>query len=801
MKLLNKLLCLSIPLSIVLSGCGNKPSQNYADPNKDSLELHLTFDEQKGTMVNDATKKHQAKSVSYAILDSDTLSTKPTDVLWKEHGAVNGALLFDGYSTWITYDSSEIAVGGSQFSISAWVAPRAYDWDDINAVSNDSENLTGIVSQYYRDDSYSMGMIFGYHREGAWTFQCGLGNSWVEIWDEGTPLSKYEWNHITATFDGINGKISLYMNGKIVNVKEIPVGSSIQIPDMPLLVGKNNISRSSGSCTQAVVSGLLDDIRLYKTVLSNSDIKDYYNFYTVDGKANEIAFSDIWLQDALTDDVYKTQFHGGPYQHWMNEPHAPIYYKGIYHLFFQFNILGPYFNSAAGIAWGHLVSEDMVNWKPIKEAIVPTKGTVCPDGVWSGGSTYATVNGVDNVPVLLFTAGNYAHPGMVSNQNIGLATPKDPSDPYLTEWEVSDKLAIEQKSGQGKAGEFRDAHVWIENDTYYLAVGSSVSAQGRGCVLLYTSSMNQKDPLHNWTYRGMLYDWKEQTSNYGRTWELPVILPLSDENGKATGKYVLIISPAPADTADNNIVYWIGTFNKSTYRFTPDWQGAARRMDYGRNVFTGPSGFIDPNTGLATIFSIMQDQRDSKYLAASGWAHCVGLARHIYLGEDKDLHIKPVAALDSLKEQKIFIENSDAETVNKQLAKIKSDMLYIKVKFTNMSENAVVGVKTRMTENKEEYTKYYYDNGRKVIGADTKLNKNNSALTDGIFEGSLSDSSITMELFVDRSMIEGFFNNYKTISTRSYTGDHITNLSEVFIENGTASIELIEVSIMKSIHK
>lgn len=801
MKLFKKIMTLMIPLTTILVGCqGTNNDNTFKDSYKKQMELHLSFDEKQGSVVHDSTKKHSNKAVSYALFDSDTLLEKPTDLPWKENGAVDGALLFDGYSTWITYDSSEIAIKGDKFSISAWVAPRAYDWDNIDAVSTDSENLTGIVSQYYRDQDFSMGFIFGYHREGHFTFQCGLGSTWVEIWDEGSPMKKYEWNNIAATFDGQQGRICLYLNGKLINIKEIPVGSSIMKPDMPLLVGKNNVSRSSGSCTQSVVSGLLDDIRLYKAVLPHSHIRDYFNYNTVDGKPNEIAFSDIWLQNSLTEDAYKSQFHGGPYEHWMNEPHAPIYYNGIYHLFFQFNILGPYFNNAAGIAWGHLVSTDMVNWKPIKEAIVPTIGTVCPDGVWSGGSTYATVKGVENVPVLLFTAGDYYHPGKLSNQNIGLATPKDPTDPYLTEWEISDTLAIQQLDGQGAANEFRDAHVFIEDDTYFLLVGSSVPGENRGCALLYTSSMSQKDPLHNWTYRGRVYDYRNQPGSYGSTWELPVMLPLTDENGVKTNKYVFIISPAPATTADNNIIYWIGSFNKDTYRFIPDWDGNARRMDYGRNVFTGPSAFIDPNTNMCTMFSIMQDQRESSELAASGWAHCVGLARNIYLGSDSDLHIKPISNLDSLKEKQFAKENATLEEINSELSQVESDMIYLKVRFDNISDDAIVGIKTRITSNGEEYTTYYYDRGRQVIGANTRLNKNNSALTDGVFEGYMNGNSLTLELFVDRSMVEGFFNSYKTISTRSYTGDLNAKKSEVYISQGNADITYFEVCLMESIY-
>ena len=88
--------------------------------------------------------------------------------------------------------------------------------------------------------------------------------------------------------------------------------------------------------------------------------------------AGEIPYEEIGLENILTGDVYKTQYHGGPYQHWMNEPHAPVYYNGLYHLFFQSNSVGTYWRN---ICWGHLVSEDTVHWRQIQDAIVPTEKT------------------------------------------------------------------------------------------------------------------------------------------------------------------------------------------------------------------------------------------------------------------------------------------------------------------------------------------------------------------------------------------------------------------------------------------
>lgn len=49
---------------------------------------------------------------------------------------------------------------------------------------------------------------------------------------------------------------------------------------------------------------------------------------------------------------------------------GPMYYKGIYHLFYQYN---PYGAVWGNIVWAHSVSNDLINWKALKPAIYPTK--------------------------------------------------------------------------------------------------------------------------------------------------------------------------------------------------------------------------------------------------------------------------------------------------------------------------------------------------------------------------------------------------------------------------------------------
>ncbi len=792
------LLASAVALSAAgLAACGG------SDPDADRLLLHLTFDEGAGTVVKDDAGKLEDATLQY-VFNDPVYQDEPQDPQWRETGAVGGSLLFDGYSNFIRYHYDDVKVSGSAFTVEAWVAPRMFEWDDPNAAANGTEHLTAIAAQY--DPSVNAGFILGYQRHGAWSFQVGLGDRFIKVWDGGHPLEKYEWNHVAATFDGTAGAVKLYLNGEEIASQAVYENAAIAGCDDFLYIGRNPYGDSNATASCNFVSGLMDDVKLYKTAVSAENIKSYYESCLTDGKPNEITFEDIWLQNILTEDYHKPQYHGGPYQHWMNEPHAPIYYKpegsdtGKYHLFFQFNLNGPYFRN---ICWGHLVSDDMVNWTPLKEVITPTAGTVVPDGVWSGGSTYDS----DGVPVLFFTAGNdsWSSSGenLVGNQNIGIARPKDPTDPNLTEWVVEDEYAIKQKVGQGKPGDFRDAFVYQDKEanTWYMLICSASTTTNGGTALLYTT---QDDSFTNWVYRGQVYEIRNQPADLGKTWELPILLPVKNDAGTAQ-KWFFAFSPAPANEADNDIFYFVGEFNKTTYKFVPDdsfivnGQPTPRRFDFGNNVFTGPSAFIDPVSGKVFMFSIMQDQRQPNAQHDAGWAHTVGLAREIYLTDDgSDLGIRPVKALENY-EKSTLAEGSNLTLAqaNEKLAAVKGDMLRITMTVKRKDAKSF-GIRLR-TNGTTEYADFYCDFGAGRLGASLLGGEHKQNTNSDNYDSYTFGDTVEIDIYVDRSLTEAFYDGYKAVTARFYPNDR-ASMGVVLHAEGDVEIVSLHVAEMKSIY-
>ena len=758
---------------------------------EEGLLFSISFDEGQGAAVQDGAGRLPDADVQYQYLTP--VYTGAMDPQWRETGVENGSLLFDGSSTYIAYDDETVSLSGKALTVSLWASPRAFEWDDPYAAGRGDAHLTALIGQYNKSEK--QGLILGYQRFGRLCVEVGTGEEWYTLWADDERLSRCQWNHVAAVFDGDSGTLTLYLNGKQAAWTEIPKGASVApAANKSLLIGRNAYGEQIGAGNYQMFCGLMDELKVYTEALDETRIAAL-----ADRTPGEIPYAEIGPENILTGDIHKTQYHGGPYQHWMNEPHAPMYYNGMYHLFFQSNSIGTYWRN---ISWGHLVSTDTVHWRPVKDAIVPTENSVVPDGVWSGCAS----EDKNGVPVLFFTAGNdsFRDAGLISNQNIGIAWPKDLSDPELTEWVIGPELAVVQQPGQGRAGEFRDPYVWREDGSWYMLVCSGSAQTTGGSALLYVTDTLEVAPdgtaRMDWRYMGPVYEMENQSVIYGTSWELPILVKLSNQTGTVS-RWAFFISPAPAGIADNKVYYFIGDFDKETGKFTPDpeMNGLPRMLDYGSNVFTGPSVMKDPVTGRTCMFSIMQDQRTGPEEGAAGWAHCVGLTRNLTLNEDgTDVCVCADPRLhELLGETLVSLEGAALEEANEALAQVKGDLLYLRAVLTPADEQNF-GLVCKAGGRREKTTFTYYTARQTVDGFSQNRGK---AAAVTVVEGALplKNGQLEMEVWIDRSLIEAFFNGDKAVSVRAYPGAEAQGIQ--LFADGSIRVDSLEVRAVRSIYE
>ncbi|WDZ57188.1 GH32 C-terminal domain-containing protein [Paenibacillus polymyxa] len=725
---------------------------SHATDNR-GLIMYWAFNEGTGTSALESVSQVQDK-IQYVFNQAEF--TKPCPPRWRQ-GVIGNGLLFDGYSTYIAHSFDE----GNQntdpeyrsvLSIGVWVAPRSYEWGDDG-------KLSAIVNRYNLDRK--QGYLLGMFRHGSWSFQVGLeGGDWKELWSpDGHELPKNEWSYVNAVFDGNQGEIKLYLNGSEIASAAVPRGSRLaEAADTDLLIGKNNHSSLLAEVFSLhMFSGIIDELKIYNRVLSAEEVAASYR-YVLDtfheGIQPQLNYDEIKLdRTPLLLDRHRPQYHVSPPAHWMNEPHAPIYFDGQYHLFYQHNPQGPFFHQ---IHWGHWVSQDLVHWRDLPVALAPEKDQLAPDGIWSGSATYDA----DGLPVLFFTAGNdSASP----NQSVALARSTYTLDgnPDLVQWVKHPEPLIVQKKGMGAFGDFRDPFVWKDDDGWYALVGSGIEG---GAALAFAS----QDML-NWTYKGPFFKADIQKFPYlGPIWELPVLLPLGRDK-QGVNKHLLLVSPVGKE-ADVEVFYWIGQLDKQNLSFIPD-QEEPQLIDVGDFHFTGPSGMVDPKTGRNIVFTIAQGDRTSEMEYKSGWAHNGGLPLSVYLRDDGRLGIEPIQELQSLRGPKrLSLRDQSLAETNVQLRNVHGDMLEIQLELEPGSAKKF-GIKVRCTPDGEEETLLYYNWNQAMLLVDrSKTTLHPGEKCGGVQGGKLEllGENLKLHIYLDRSMVEAYANGLKSLTTRVY---------------------------------
>ncbi|XP_042512375.1 beta-fructofuranosidase, insoluble isoenzyme 1-like [Macadamia integrifolia] len=524
------------------------------------------------------------------------------------------------------------------------------------------------------------------------------------------------------------------------------------------------------------------------------------------------------IQAEIVSPLYRTAYHFQPPKNWINDPNGPMYYNGIYHLFYQYN---PYGSAWGNIVWAHSISFDMINWIQLNPAIYPSK-PFDVNGCWSGSATILP----GNKPVILYT-GIDGQKRQVQN----IALPNNLSDPYLREWTKPDFNPLIVPTIDQNVTAFRDpTTAWLGQDGYWrVLVGNK--RKHRGMAALYKS----RDFKHWWKVQHPLHS----SADTGM-WECPDFYPvaLQGEFGLETSVNDVGIKHVLKVSLDNTRYeyYTVGKYFADKDQYVPDNTSADNAMglryDYGN--FYASKTFFDAGKNRRILWGWANESDTPDDSTAKGWAGIQTIPRKVWLDESgKQLLQWPINEIETLRGKSVQLgtvhlakgglvevkpitaAQADVEVtfhINNLDKAEPFDPTWVDPQQLCGQKGATVqggfgpfGLLTLASKNLEEYTSVFF----RVYKAKDKhmvlmcSDQSSSSLRPEVYKPSfggfvdvdLTKGMISLRSLIDHSVVESFGAGGKTcITSRVYPSLATNEDAHLFaFNNGTEAVEILKL--------
>ena len=306
---------------------------------------------------------------------------------------------------------------------------------------------------------------------------------------------------------------------------------------------------------------------------------------------------------------FRPQFHFSPQEKWMNDPNGLVYYKGVYHLFYQYYpediVWGP-------MHWGHAVSKDLISWQHKPIALFPDQhgyifsGSAVVDLANSSG--FGTKENPPLVAIFTYHLMEGEKAGRTDYQTQGIAYSVDNGDTWI---QYKKNPVIKNTDIK----DFRDPKVFWHEDTkqWILTLVAGDHAK------FYKSN-----DLKNWIH---LSDFGKDKGAHGGVWECPDLFRLKVE-GTFKEKWILLISINPgAPNGGSGTQYFVGDFDGEHFYSDHDDH---KWIDFGADNYAGVTFNNTPNDERIFI-GWMNNWFYGEKLPTKKWRSAMTLPRELSL--------------------------------------------------------------------------------------------------------------------------------------------------------------------------
>ena len=402
----------------------------------------------------------------------------------------------------------------------------------------------------------------------------------------------------------------------------------------------------------------------------------------------------------LTEGRFRLGHHLMPPVGWLNDPNGLCWYKGKYHVFFQY---AP-FDVEGGLKfWGHYTSEDLVDWKYEGTALYPDSPYDC-HGVYSGSAL------AESEKLHLFFTGNVKIDGDYDYINEGreTSTLHVESEDGIHFGDKEEIISFE-KYPEEFTCHIRDPKVWKENDRYFMVLGGRLKGD-KGAVLVYES-----ENLKEWKFKHII----TTPEAFGYMWECPDYFELD-------GKKFLSVSPQGLKREEFRFqnIYQSGYFQVKEDGSVDERD--FREWDMGFD-FYAPQTFTD-NSGRRLLIGWMgmpdAEEEYTNKTIDEGWQHCLTVPRELRVKDGKIFQY-PAKELERLRKEKTILddEKSIVEVrveVNEGFEGSTKNIIKMQENCIDITKKGVSNEHMVFEKNRKNMSYYGTPFGNLLVGIDAK---------------------------------------------------------------------------------